>query len=168
MELCDLNALRLAKMLRSREISTMEILRSVFKRIDEREGTINAFITVTREQAEKQADRIDKLLGEGRPLPMIAGIPLAIKDNMCTRGVRTTCASLMLENFVPTYDSTAVRKALEAGAVMVGKTNLDEFGMGSSTENSAFGPTRNPINTEYVTGGSSGGSAAAGDGRAGT
>ena len=162
MELCDLTASRLAKMLRNREVSAVELLRSVLTRIEEREEAINAYITVTRKEALLQAERIDRSLREGKPLGPVAGIPLAVKDNICTRAVRTTCGSRMLANYVPTYDATAIRLALDAGAVMVGKTNLDEFGMGSSTENSAFGPTRNPANTDYVPGGSSGGSAAAG------
>ena len=161
MELCDFSALRLAEMLRTREVSATEILRSVFRRIEEREEAVNAYITVARDHALAQADRIDRRLADGESLPPVAGIPLAVKDNLCTRGIRTTCGSRMLENYVPTYDATAVERALAAGAVMIGKANLDEFGMGSSTENSAFGPTRNPLDTAYVPGGSSGGSAAA-------
>ena len=161
MELCDLSASDLAGMLRKREISSREITESVFKRIDEKEEAINAYITTTRQTALEQAEQADKRFGNGKKTPLLNGIPIAIKDILCTQGIRTTCGSNILSNFIPTYSATAVRKVLEAGAVLIGKTNMDEFAMGSSNENSAFGPTHNPINPEYVPGGSSGGSAAA-------
>jgi len=148
-------------MLRKKEVSSREITESVLQRIDEREKTIHAFITVTRDEALKQADRADTRFRNGKRTSMLNGIPIAIKDNLCTRGIRTTCGSNILSNYIPPYDATAVRKVLNSGAVLIGKTNMDEFAMGSSTENSAFGPTRNPINPAYVPGGSSGGSAAA-------
>jgi aspartyl-tRNA(Asn)/glutamyl-tRNA(Gln) amidotransferase subunit A len=152
MELCDRSASELSGMLRRGEVSSREITESVFRRIDEREASINAFITTTREEAFRQADQADRLFRKGKNIPLLNGIPIAIKDLMCTQGVKTTCGSRILSNYVPPYDATAV---------MIGKTNMDEFAMGSSTENSAFGPTRNPINPDYVPGGSSGGSAAA-------
>jgi aspartyl-tRNA(Asn)/glutamyl-tRNA(Gln) amidotransferase subunit A len=161
MELCDHSATELSKMLKKKEIRAREITASVFRRIEEREDRINAFVTRTYEIALRQADQADARLDEGKRIPLLNGIPIAIKDNLCTRDVRTTCGSKILGNYIPPYDATAVKKVRQSGAVLVGKTNLDEFGMGSSTENSAFGPTRNPLNLEYVAGGSSGGSAAA-------
>jgi aspartyl-tRNA(Asn)/glutamyl-tRNA(Gln) amidotransferase subunit A len=148
-------------MLARREVTSREITESVFRRIDEKEGTINAFITTTREIALKQAEKADKRFRKGKKNSPLNGIPIAVKDNLCTRGVRTTAGSRILENYIAPYDATAVKKAFEDGAVLIGKTNMDEFAMGSSTENSAFAPTRNPVNPEYVAGGSSGGSAAA-------
>jgi aspartyl-tRNA(Asn)/glutamyl-tRNA(Gln) amidotransferase subunit A len=161
MELCDHSAHELAGMLRKGETSSREITESVFKRIDEKEETINAFITTTRETALKQAERADKSFRKNKKASLLNGIPIAVKDNMCTQGIRTTCGSNILNNYIPPYNATTVRKVLQNGAVLIGKTNMDEFAMGSSTENSAFGPTRNPRNPEYVPGGSSGGSAAA-------
>lgn len=148
-------------MLRKGDISAREIIESVFERIGEREETINAFITTTREIAFKQAEEADAKFRQGGDIPLLTGIPVAVKDLLCTKGIKTTCGSKILENFVPTYNATAVKKILDAGAVLVGKTNMDEFGMGSSTENSIIGPARNPMDTERVAGGSSGGSAAA-------
>ncbi|UCF85853.1 MAG: Asp-tRNA(Asn)/Glu-tRNA(Gln) amidotransferase subunit GatA [Desulfobacteraceae bacterium] len=161
MELCDRSASELAAMLKKREVSSREITESVFKRIDEKEDTLNAYITTTRETALRQADLADKKFRSGKSTPLLNGIPIAIKDILCTKGIRTTCGSNILGNFIPTYNATAVKKVLQQGAVLIGKTNMDEFAMGSSNENSAFGPTHNPINPEYVPGGSSGGSAAA-------
>jgi len=161
MALCDKSAFELAGMLRKGETSSREITESVFKRIDEQEGTINAFITTTRDLALGQADLADAKFRKGKRNSLLNGIPIAIKDNLCTQGIRTTCGSHILEDYIPPYDATVVKKVLQNGAVLVGKTNMDEFAMGSSTENSAFGPTHNPINPEYVPGGSSGGSAAA-------
>ncbi len=160
-QLCDQSAMALAGMLRRGEISAQEITQSVFKRIDEREKSINAFVTTTRETAFKQADLADAKFRQGGDIPLLTGIPVAVKDILCTKGIKTTCGSRILENFVPTYNATAYRNILNAGAVLVGKTNMDEFGMGSSTENSIAGPTRNPHDLERVAGGSSGGSAAA-------
>ena len=161
MELCDKSAVELSQLLKKREVSSREVTESVFKRIDEKEKSINAYITKTREIALKQADEADKRFACREDTSPLNGIPIALKDNLCTMGIRTTCASRILENYIPTYNATAVEKAIADGAVITGKTNLDEFGMGSSTENSFIGPTRNPANTEYVPGGSSGGSAAA-------
>lgn len=160
MELCDLTAAQLAQKLSRREIQATEITESVFRRINEQEEKINAFITVNREMALQQARQADERLRNDENVTPLTGIPVAIKDNICTRGIQTTCGSKILGKYTPPYDATVVEKLRQAGAVLIGKTNLDEFGMGSSTENSAFGPTRNPINPEYVAGGSSGGSAA--------
>lgn len=161
MELCDRSAVDLAAMLRKGEISSREITESVFKRIDERDKTLNAYITTERDSALSQADRADDGFRRKKNMPLLAGIPIAVKDIICTKGVRTTCGSRILDSFVPTYNATVVDKILNDGAVITGKTNMDEFGMGSSTENSIIGPTRNPFDTRLVAGGSSGGSAAA-------
>jgi len=161
MELCDLSASELSERLINGEISSKEIVESVLDRIAQRDEDINAFITVTREQALKQAEQADERIKNGKPRSKLDGIPIALKDNLCTKGIKTTCGSKILLNYLPSYNATAVKQILQKGAVLIGKTNLDEFGMGSSTENSAFGPTRNPVNREFVAGGSSGGSAAA-------
>ncbi len=148
------------RLLETRQLSSVELTGDCLERIRKVEPEVHAFVTVTDELALKQAQEADDLLaaGKGRPL---TGIPVAVKDNMCTRGVRTTCSSKMLENFIPPYDATVVEKLKAAGAVMVGKANMDEFAMGSSTENSAFFTTANPWDRNRVPGGSSGGAAAA-------
>src|SRR6266403_4128281 len=132
-----------------------------YDRIRKEDSEIGAFLTLCEERALKQAGLIDQMAAKGQPLPPLAGVPIAIKDVMVTRGVRTTAGSKVLENFIPPYDCTAVARLEAAGAVILGKTNCDEFAMGSSNENSAYGPVRNPRDLSRVPGGSSGGSAAA-------
>jgi len=145
----------------SGKTSAVEVLEQHLARITERESEIHAFNLVTTEQARATAQQVDADIKAGKPVGPLAGVPVALKDNMCTRGIDTTCSSKILEGWKPPYDATVVTRLQQAGAVMVGKTNLDEFAMGSSTENSAFGPTKNPLDTSRVPGGSSGGSAAA-------
>jgi aspartyl-tRNA(Asn)/glutamyl-tRNA(Gln) amidotransferase subunit A len=151
----------IAQDIASGKTSAVEVLEKHLARITEREGEINAFNLVTTEQARATAQQVDADIKAGKPVGPLAGVPVALKDNMCTRGIETTCSSKILEGWKPPYDATVVTRLQQAGAVMVGKTNLDEFAMGSSTENSAFGPTKNPLDTSRVPGGSSGGSAAA-------
>ncbi|MBM3302492.1 MAG: Asp-tRNA(Asn)/Glu-tRNA(Gln) amidotransferase subunit GatA, partial [Deltaproteobacteria bacterium] len=161
MELWERTAAELIRMLKKREVSSREITESVLKRIEEKEESTHAFITVTRETALEQADQADKRLRKEKDLPPLNGIPVAVKDVLCTKGIRTTAGSSILGNYIPPYDATVVKRVLRSGAVLVGKTNMDEFAMGSSTENSAFGVTRNPLDPDRVAGGSSGGAAAA-------
>ncbi len=160
MKLYEMTAHQLHDLLARREVTSREITESVLKRIEEVEGRIHAYLTLTPEMALEQASAADTRIHQGDQ-EALTGIPLAIKDVICTRGVRTTCGSHILENFIPPYDATVTEKLRVAGAVFVGKTNMDEFAMGSSTENSAFGPSRNPWDTQRIPGGSSGGSAAA-------
>jgi aspartyl-tRNA(Asn)/glutamyl-tRNA(Gln) amidotransferase subunit A len=143
------------------EVSARELTETALGRIEAVEPKVHAFLEVCRERALADADRIDAQRAAGEDLPPLAGIPVAIKDNLCTRGLRTTCSSRMLEHFVAPYESTVTERLWKAGAVLIGKTNLDEFAMGSSTETSAFGPSHNPWDPSRVPGGSSGGSAAA-------
>jgi len=147
--------------LQTKKISARELAAEFFGRIDKRNSELNAYLTLSPERANAQADRIDAAVARGETLPPLAGVPMAIKDVISTRGVRTTCASKMLEDYVPPYDATAVDRLERAGAVFLGKTNCDEFAMGGSNENSAYGPVRNPVALDRVPGGSSGGSAAA-------
>ncbi len=159
--LTDLSIHELHGLLTGGEVSSEEVTRAYLARIAQVDPRVKAYITVTEEQALEQAREADRRLREGRDITPLTGIPLGIKDNMCTRGVRTTCASRILENFVPPYTATVLEKIKRQGAVILGKLNLDEFAMGSSTENSAFFPTHNPWDLERIPGGSSGGSAAA-------
>jgi aspartyl-tRNA(Asn)/glutamyl-tRNA(Gln) amidotransferase subunit A len=147
--------------LAAKKISARELAAEHYSRIAARNPQLNAFLTLSQERAYAQADRVDALVAAGEPLPPLAGVPIAIKDVLSTRGVRTTCGSKILEHYVPPYDATAVERLEAAGAVLLGKTNCDEFAMGSSNENSAYGPVLNPEATDRIPGGSSGGSAAA-------
>jgi aspartyl-tRNA(Asn)/glutamyl-tRNA(Gln) amidotransferase subunit A len=144
----------------AKKASAREIAAEYYRRIAEQNGKLNAFLTLCENRAYAQADRIDALMAAGKPLPPLAGVPMAIKDVISTREVRTTCGSKILSNYVPPYDATAVLRLEAAGAVILGKTNCDEFAMGSSNENSAYGPVQNPAAPGCVPGGSSGGSAA--------
>jgi aspartyl-tRNA(Asn)/glutamyl-tRNA(Gln) amidotransferase subunit A len=148
------------ELLKNKQLSSVELTKSYLERIQQLEPKVHAFVTITDKLALEQARRADKSLAEGKATPL-TGVPTLIKDVICTKGVRTTCSSKMLENFVPPYDATVVAKLNEAGAVIVGKSNMDEFAMGSSTENSALFITHNPWDLARVPGGSSGGSAAA-------
>ncbi len=147
--------------LQQKKLSARELTTEFFARIDRRNPELNAYLALSPEQAFAQADRVDSMIARGESLPPLAGVPVAIKDVISTRGIRTTCGSRILENYQPPYDATATSRLHAAGAITLGKTNCDEFAMGSSTENSAYGPTRNPVALDRVPGGSSGGSAAA-------
>lgn len=160
MDLYRLGIAELSALLDKREISARETALSVFARIDTVEDKIKSYLTLTKDPAMDMAEKTDAEISSGNR-KTLAGIPLAIKDNMCTEGIRTTCASKILDNFIPPYESTATAKLLDQGYVLTGKTNLDEFAMGSSTENSGFHTTSNPWDLERIPGGSSGGSAAA-------
>jgi aspartyl-tRNA(Asn)/glutamyl-tRNA(Gln) amidotransferase subunit A len=161
LSLHEKSAHELSADLRNKEVSSLELTDTFLSRIEGLDPKIQAFVTVTPDEARKAAADTDNRRARGEELHALAGIPIAIKDNMCTQGVRTTCSSRILENFVPPYDATTVSALKRTGAVILGKTNLDEFAMGSSTENSGFDPTRNPWDVTRVPGGSSGGSAAA-------
>ncbi len=143
------------------EVKPTEALEHCLGRIERLNPSLNAFLTICAEEALTQAKKIEEKIIKGESLGVLAGVPVAVKDNICTKGVRTTCASKILENFIPIYDATIVEKLKAQDAVIIGKTNMDEFAMGSSTENSAFGPSKNPWDLERAPGGSSGGSAVA-------
>lgn len=161
MELFDLTIHELAEMIKNRDTTSSAVTDSVLKRIKTVEPLIKAYISVTEEAARRSAEMVDAGFGSRGILSPVTGIPIAVKDNICTEGIRTTCASRILEDFIPPYDATVVERLKKAGYVLVGKPNMDEFAMGSSTENSAFFITKNPWDLERIPGGSSGGSAAA-------
>jgi aspartyl-tRNA(Asn)/glutamyl-tRNA(Gln) amidotransferase subunit A len=161
MELFDLTIHNLHDMLKKGETTAQAVTESVLSRIQAKDGSVKAYITVTEEIARRQAEEADKKIKSGDVSSPILGIPIAVKDNMCTDGIKTTCASKILENFVPPYDAHVVKKLKQTGYVLCGKPNMDEFAMGSSTENSGFFVTRNPWDLDRIPGGSSGGSAAA-------
>ncbi|HYA15371.1 MAG TPA: Asp-tRNA(Asn)/Glu-tRNA(Gln) amidotransferase subunit GatA [Syntrophales bacterium] len=160
MELNQLTIHELQKLIRSGEVTSTDIVKSIFQRIDSLEASVHAYITLMKEYAFEEASKADRDIREERIKPL-TGIPIALKDIVCTKGFLTTCGSHILHNYIPPYDATVVEKLKEAGAVFTGKTNMDEFAMGSSTETSYFGITRNPWDLERIPGGSSGGSAAA-------
>ena len=159
--LADRTGAKLSAMLAAGETSAAEILASSQARIDAVDGEVRAFLTPTPELASERAEELDVYLSTGAPQSAVAGIPVAVKDVLTTNGIRTTCGSKILEHYVPPYDATAWTRLAGAGAVLVGKTNCDEFAMGSSNENSAYGAVHNPWDLDRVPGGSSGGSAAA-------
>lgn len=161
MSLMTLTAVELGKKIKAKEVTVVEATRAALDAIKEKEERIHSFVTVDEEKALARAAQVQKMLDEGKLTGPLAGVPVAIKDNMCTEGMLTTCSSKILYNFLPTYSSEAVKKLEEAGAVIIGKTNMDEFAMGSTTETSAFGETKNPWDDAHVPGGSSGGSCAA-------
>ena len=161
MSILNLSALALSEKIKAGEIKVTEVARLVLDQIKETEESIHSFVSLVDEDAVmKQAALLQEGIDKGELTSPLAGVPMAIKDNMCTNGIKTTCSSKILENFVPTYSSHAVEELEKAGALLIGKTNMDEFAMGSTTETSAFGITKNPVNIEHVPGGSSGGSAA--------
>ncbi len=161
MKLYEKTAHELHDMLVAKKISAAELTNNLLARIDEKESNIGAYLEITREIALATAEKVDAKIARGEEIAPLEGIPCAIKDNICTKGVKTTCASKILENFVPPYDATVMEKLNAQNLVMLGKANLDEFAMGGSTENSAYHPTKNPWDIQRVPGGSSGGSAAA-------
>lgn len=161
MSILDMTACQLAAAIKNKEVTVLEATKAVLAQIHEKEERYHCYVTVDEEGALAQAEEIQKKIDAGILTGALAGVPVAIKDNMCTEGLLTTCSSKILNNFVPTFTSEAVLNLQKAGAVILGKTNMDEFAMGSTTETSAYGVTRNPWNTEHVPGGSSGGSAAA-------
>ena len=160
MNLKNLTADKLALLYRNRDVTVTEVVRNLFEEIDRTDPSVRAFITLARDRALEDARRQDTLIAAGEPIEALAGIPVAIKDNIAVRDLPTTCGSKILQNYVSPYSATAVERLRRAGAIVIGKTNLDEFAMGSSTENSGFFPTRNPHDLTRVPGGSSGGSAA--------
>ena len=161
MSLLDLTALELGAAIKKGETTAVDAAESCFARMKEMEPEVHAFINLDEERAMDQAKKVQKEIEEGKLAGPLAGVPVAVKDNICTKGLATTCGSRMLEHFVPPYDAFAARKLKEAGMVILGKANMDEFAMGSTTETSWYGVTRNPRNTQHVPGGSSGGSCAA-------
>lgn len=161
MDILKLTAVDLSAKIKAKEITVMDAAQVVLDSINKKEKLLNCYVTVDKEQLMNRAQSIQKKIESGELTGPLAGVPVAIKDNICTRGMKTTCASKMLNNFIPTYSAEAVLRLEDAGALIIGKTNMDEFAMGSTTETSYYGETRNPYHTDHVPGGSSGGSAAA-------
>ena len=161
MELLSLSAVELGTAIKEGRATAVDAMQAVLDKIEQTDGLYNCYVTVDRQDALSRAEQVQKRIESGELTGPLAGVPVAVKDNLCTKGILTTCASRMLKNFVPTFSAEAVLNLEKAGAVLIGKTNMDEFAMGSTTETSAYGVTRNPRNPEHVPGGSSGGSAAA-------
>lgn len=161
MSLMSLTAVELGKKIKAKEVTVEDAVNAALDAMEAREKEVHSFVTIEREGALKRAKEVQKLIDDGTLTGPLAGVPVAIKDNMCTKGMLTTCSSKILYNFIPTYTAEAVLNLEKAGAVILGKTNMDEFAMGSTTETSAYGVTKNPWNTAHVPGGSSGGSCAA-------
>ena len=161
MSLMSLTAVELGKKIKAKEVTVTEAVTAALDAIEAKEKKVNSFVTVDREGALKRAEEVQKMIDDGTLTGPLAGVPVAIKDNMCTKDLLTTCSSKILYNFKPTYTAEAVENLEKAGAVIIGKTNMDEFAMGSTTETSAYGATKNPWNEAHVPGGSSGGSCAA-------
>lgn len=161
-EITAMSALKVASKIKSRELSVAEVTEAQLKAIKSREPLYNSYITITEDEAREQARIVQKLIDDGKLQDSpLAGVPVAIKDNICTKGIKTTCASKILENFIPSYDATVTERLKSAGAIIIGKVNLDEFAMGGSTKTSYFGASKNPWNPDHTPGGSSGGSSAA-------
>ena len=158
--ICELTAHEIREAYANKELKVVDVVKAFYEKIKVDDEKIKGYITLCEEDAIKNAEAIQAKFDAGEDMGPLAGVPIAIKDNMCTRGLKTTCASKMLENFVPPYDATVIKKLKDAGAIILGKVNMDEFAMGGSTENSAFFKTHNPVNLDKVPGGSSGGSAA--------
>lgn len=161
MSILDYTAVELADKIKQKEVSSIDAVKAVLEQIEKTESLYNCYVTIDKEGALKKAEEVQAKIDSGELKGALAGVPVAVKDNMCTEGMLTTCSSKILNNFIPTFSSEAVLNLEKAGAVIIGKTNMDEFAMGSTTETSAFGATKNPWNPEHVPGGSSGGSAAA-------
>lgn len=162
MSLTSLTAVELGKKIKAKEVTVVEATKAALDAIKAKEAKLNSFVTVAEEDSVlKRAEEVQKLIDKGTLTGLLAGVPVAIKDNMCTKGILTTCSSKILENFIPTYTAEAVKNLEDAGAIIIGKTNMDEFAMGSTTETSCYGATKNPWNENHVPGGSSGGSCAA-------
>lgn len=161
MNLKELTIKEAHELLGKKEITSVELAEAHLNEIQKKDGDVHAFLSLNREEALKAAKKVDEMISKGRPIGLLAGIPVSIKDNILVKDAKATAASKILENYVAPYDATVIKKLKEEEAVIIGKTNMDEFAMGSSTENSAFGPTKNPVDLERVPGGSSGGSAAA-------
>ena len=161
MELETMTALELAKKIRQRQVKVSDGVKEVFDQIEKKEGKVHAYLDIYKKDALARAKEVEKGIMDGTYTGPLAGVPIAIKDNICIKGKKTTCASKILENFVPQYNAEVIDRLEKAGMIIIGKTNMDEFAMGSTTETSAYGVTRNPWNLEHVPGGSSGGSCAA-------
>ena len=168
MDLMSLTAVELGKKIQAKEVTVEEAVKAAIASIKAKEEKINSFVTIDEEGALKKAAEVQAKIDAGELKGALAGVPVAIKDNMCAEGLLTTCSSKILYNFIPTYTAEAVKRLEDAGCVIVGKTNMDEFAMGSTTETSAFGATKNPWNTEHVPGGSSGGKLCSSCSRGGT